>query len=487
MSKKECSFIAIGCIVITIVLIGLMSISIFYNKNDNDILSDGATLAIYVDNNEVASLNDVPSGYVIDTTQSYCYKTDRNTPDTGAILQSSVSGEPIMGNVVKNEKCMLYFKPSLASWLINSAPKSGTDSISNSPWILTSDHTNEWRYAGKNPDNYIQFNGELWRIIGVMPNTTYCTGVHGAATECNTTATGSLVKIIRNASLGNYILDYKQTGVGTSTSAYGSNDWSDSQLMYMLNGYYYYKTAYDTTAAKLHSSYAYGLQGQLFDANGIRIFDPSSNYITATNGTTIVIPSSVTTANDYSTTTGTVPKKIESSALNKIATVKWNLRGTNSYTTPSDFYSLESSTGAVYTNASLPENRAVYWYGKIGLMYPSDYGYATSGGTTYNRASCLGSQMSGWNAGDYKTDCALKSWMLFQNITSTAPGTAGANYYTITPLSNNAYRVFRVSSDGALTYRNVYSSLGVRPTLYLKAGTAIIGGSGKWNDPYTIA
>ena len=29
--------------------------------------------------------------------------------------------------------------------------------------------------------------------------------------------------------------DYKQSGVGSSEAKSGSNDWSDSQLMYMLN------------------------------------------------------------------------------------------------------------------------------------------------------------------------------------------------------------------------------------------------------------
>ena len=71
----------------------------------------------------------------------------------------------------------------LTKYISYVVPKSGTDAVSNSPWILTSDHTNEWRYAGKNPDNYVEFNGELWRIIGVMPNMTYCTGTYGQTTE----------------------------------------------------------------------------------------------------------------------------------------------------------------------------------------------------------------------------------------------------------------------------------------------------------------
>ena len=32
--------------------------------------------------------------------------------------------------------------------------------------------------------------------------------------------------------------------------------------------------------------------------------------------------------------------------------------------------------------------RPTKWTGKIGLMYPSDYGYATSGGSTTNREAC---------------------------------------------------------------------------------------------------
>ncbi len=49
---------------------------------------------------------------------------------------------------------------SIANWLIDNAPKSGTDNVTNSSQDLTSDHTGECRYAGKNTDNYVAFNGE---------------------------------------------------------------------------------------------------------------------------------------------------------------------------------------------------------------------------------------------------------------------------------------------------------------------------------------
>ncbi|MBR4231072.1 MAG: hypothetical protein IKR74_02825 [Bacilli bacterium] len=411
------------------------------------------------------------------------------------IDQSQASGQNPTGVIsIENVKCT---DRSLSAFITTKAPRSGTDAVSNSPWILTSDHDGEWRYAGKNPDNYIEFNDELWRIIGIMPNIKYCTGTYGTNTECNSTRIGSFVKIIRNGSLGSFLWDYKQTGVGTSTSAYGSNDWSDSQLMLMLNGSNYLFTGYDVSGNKLHQMYGNGImQGMVKDLNGNNFYNVSSpgGYLDG-NGTTVKIPSSATTSS-YTATSGTVPKKIGATALSQIATVKWDLYGTNSYTTavagsPAAYYNKErniGNTGAVYyVSATGREKRAVYWYGKIGLMYPSDYGYATGGGTTYDRDTCLGYQMSGWSSGSYQTDCALNSYLLFQNITSTSPGTSGTNQWTISPYSSTAYSLFYVYSTGSINYASATSTSAVRPVLYLKPDITITGGTGKWNDPYTIS
>ena len=378
------------------------------------------------------------------------------------------------------------------NYIVNTAPKSGTDAVSNSPWILTSDHTNEWRYAGKNPDNYIQFNGELWRIIGVMPNMVYCTGTYGNTNECSTTATGSLVKIIRNDTISSSTMywDYKQTGVGSSTAAGGSDDWSDSQLMLMLNGTNYLKTGYDVNGNKLHQSYT--ITSNVVAGNGYNYYNATYSYLDG-SGTTVNFPSQASTS-AYTATSGTLYKKIESSALNQIATVKWDLYGTSSYSTaaegsPSAFYNKErniNGLGEVYTGTT-PENRPVYWYGKIGLMYPSDYGYATNGGNTYNRNTCLGYQMSGWSSSDYKADCAGGSFLWYNNITSTAPGTSGTNQWTMSPNSSSANTVFHVRSLGIVNAYSASNTSAARPVLYLKVDTIFTGGSGKWNDPYTIA
>ena len=87
---------------------------------------------------------------------------------------------------------------------------------------------NGYRYEGKNPNNYVYFNNELWRIIGVFDSTS-----HGVS---NT----NLVKIIRNDSIGGYAWHKSNT-----------NDWPNSSLYHLLNDYYY--TATDGTS----SSYCY--------------------------------------------------------------------------------------------------------------------------------------------------------------------------------------------------------------------------------------
>ena len=404
--------------------------------------------------------------------------------------QASHKGKKYKGYLtVGNAECYSP-KQTLADFIINNAPKSGTDNVTNSPWILTSDHTGEYRYAGKNPDNYISFNGELWRIIGVMPNMTYCTGTYKDANECSTTETGGLVKIIRNSTLGDIIWDYKQTGVGSSTSTNGSNDWSDSQLQLMFNGTTYLKTGYDKNGNQLHTSYS--IASNVVSGNGYNYYNATYSYLDG-NGTTVYVPSRAATSG-YTATSGTVPKKIGSDYINKIATVKWDLYGTGTYDTaaegsPAAFYNKErniNSTGAVY-ETGLVENRPAYWYGKVGLMYPSDYGYATNGGDTYNRATCLGYQMSGWSSGSYQTDCAGNSWLWYTGIEGTA-GSTGTAQWTLSPSSSFARIVFYVNSGGFVGGGYAYvTSIAVRPVLYLRADTIYGGeGEGTYNSPYTI-
>ncbi len=75
---------------------------------------------------------------------------------------------------------------------------------------------NGYRYQGKDPDNYIWFNNELWRIIGVF-DTTLADGV----------TTERLTKIIRADSMGSLAWD-----------AGSVNNWELADLNILLNGAY---------------------------------------------------------------------------------------------------------------------------------------------------------------------------------------------------------------------------------------------------------
>jgi hypothetical protein len=75
---------------------------------------------------------------------------------------------------------------------------------------------NGYRYEGKDPNNYVSFNGELWRIIGVFDSNT-----HGIATT-------NLVKIIRDEPIGSYVWDNGDI-----------SDWPNSKLYHLLNDYFY--------------------------------------------------------------------------------------------------------------------------------------------------------------------------------------------------------------------------------------------------------
>ena len=88
---------------------------------------------------------------------------------------------------------------------------------------------NGYRYEGKDPNNYIWFNNELWRIIGVFDEESH--GVSGQ----------NLVKIIRANSIGGLTWD-KNNGIS----------WLQSSLMNLLNGAYY--NAEDGTGGE----YCYG-------------------------------------------------------------------------------------------------------------------------------------------------------------------------------------------------------------------------------------
>ena len=206
------------------------------------------------------------------------------------------------------------------------------------------------RYYGADPNNYVSFNDELWRIIGVFKEIDDGTGTKETR-----------IKIARSESIGNYLWDNKPSGTGSSASQYGSNEWSDSALMNVLN-------------------------------NGA--------YYNRTTGTCPSGQNGATTSCDFSTT------GLTDEAKNMISDALWNLGGSSTFQGlyANDYYTFERGT-------TVSSGRSTTWTGKIALMYPSDYMYAG------DLSKC---SSDGYNWDGDTTNCRDTSWL---RNTSTAQWT----------------------------------------------------------------
>ena len=303
-----------------------------------------------------------------------------------------------------------------------------TDTQKAEMWTFSHDATEQvevttdYRYIGSSPNNYITFNDEVWRIIGVFDGR---------------------IKIIRNDSLGNMYWDYKNSGVGTSTGDYGSNDWADSQLMYMLN----------PTSYKLKDGYS------LTDN---KIYDGSGNIIYQLG----CLPASITSdATSYSCTINTW--NLNSKALSQISEAIYYLGGiaynsTIHYGTTEEVYIWERGT-AVYNG------RPTNWIGLVGLMYPSDYAYTFANGvddTCYSDIYNCRSNSGGNSSSSWLYKSGTSQWMV-----SSGSGGAGS--------------VFSVHGLGFVYFVGAYASNGVRPVVYLKSDIKLVG-IGTGSNPYVI-
>ena len=109
----------------------------------------------------------------------------------------------------------------------------------------------------------------------------------------------------------------------------------------------------------------------------------------------------------------------------------------------------------------------------IGLIYPSDYGYASTD------ASCRQNLRAGLtytnNTYGGTPTCKNNNWLF-----------KGSWYWTISPYSSIAYYVFNVSSDGSLSNNIALYRESVRPSVYLKSDIKIVSGSGTKDDMFKL-
>ena len=175
------------------------------------------------------------------------------------------------------------------------------------------------------------------------------------------------------------------------------------------------------------------------------------------NGTSGSYYNNSTTA----TTVNFTNYKLSDKAKSYITTSRYYLGGYNVYrdVMTNQWYTYERGTNRYDTN------RPLYWEGMVGLMYPSDYGYA-AGNTCVN----------GTRLYEYNEGCRIKDWLYISNTYQ----------WLMSPDSGGSATVFLVINVGQVNYNSIDFNLAVRPTFYLTSTTSIIDGDGSLNNPYLL-
>ena len=303
----------------------------------------------------------------------------------------------------------LPYQVPLASYLsINSL----SESFNNSNGIEIDDTDDKnVRYVGATPKNYIKFNNETWRIIGVFNDIT-------TIDENGNEKKESLVKIIRDESLGEYSLDSSATSVN---SGYGINEWSQADLMTELNNDY------------INTS-------------------KTSGTTTWYNG----INNSKKGTYDYS-------NNMKSAFINKIANVRWSTGRATWQSSVLNSYNQERSTASIRTPSdNVPRTNT--WNGKIALIYPSDYGYASTDTTCRN------------NLYECSNDENKTNNWLFKNT----------DYWTLSPYSGDSSSVVGMPGGGAVHHDHASGSNSTFPAVFLKSDIKITSGTGEESNPYIL-
>ena len=156
------------------------------------------------------------------------------------------------------------------------------------------------------------------------------------------------------------------------------------------------------------------------------------------------------------------------STRNAIESVVWNLGGIDDIVdvTANVYYTAERGT-KVYSG------RPTTWTGKIGLMYPSDYGYATSGNSTTDRATCLSKELYNW---DSASDCYSNDY-LYKIYAQ----------WTLVPGSSDS-RSARFVASGHVGFVDATDFYAIRPAVYLKSSISITDvGTGTAESPFQLS
>lgn len=300
-------------ICILLIAVALSTLLIISNKPKKTFNFNGSTIALLV-NGKVSNTFPSKGLYQIDITCD-------NADGVWDIDNWKLDIKNITGNV----SCNVSFisNPKLLSNVVNTTSTSGE--VTGNGLLYKSDYG--VRYKGNNPNNYIWYNKELYRIIGKTP---VCTAVNTDGT-CKTWNDNGIVKIIRNDSIGGLVYNANETS---------SSTWVGSTIQKNLNECFL---------------------GQINSRNNTTCETYCYSYYTSSSKPVAkcdYTQNGIASSGDY---------------YNMIYNgVYWNIGfdGSSPTTTGKTQYEKEKAS---QTSSTL----------KIGLMYASDYGYAMNSTDDY--------------------------------------------------------------------------------------------------------
>ena len=280
------------------------------------------------------------------------------------------------------------------------------------------------RYYGSDPNNYVSFNNELWRIIGVF---------------------GNNVKLVRSESLGSLSWDSSDSSINKGN---GINQWGESTE---VNGNTYLGADLQVYLNKMY----YG------GDTTVTCYDGSNN-------TTTTCPTN---------TLDRTAKLLIDKHTWSLGAIEMSIEDTIS------FYNAERGTanGKTCTSGNYCNDsviRTTKWTGYVALPYITDWAYASS------ESACETNIQTKDSSNLFV--CKNNNWMQRSDWTwYLSPGVQSANANYVWTVSGNG-NVANYIMFGAMSKFAYYGS-NVAPSIYLKSSVLMKGGSGTSSDPYKLA
>ena len=278
-----------------------------------------------------------------------------------------------------------------------------------------------------------------YRYYGPSPNNYICLDMEGQST-CPDRGLFRIIGSIYEENAGkNLIKVIKATPLTDGTTSEFSWDYK------VTNGSGSYNNVWSSTTSGTSSG---ATLMQLL--NGIYLTRGTGSYY---NNSTIA-----TTVNFESTGLTDVAQSLMNTGKSNNGLSKYYLGG---------YSDGDLKTPAIYLaerGTTTSSGSALHWDGKVGLMYPSDYGYAAGNDCVTNTAPF-----------NYDGGCRNKDWLYRSN----------SYEWTMTSYASRANFVWTVTY-GRAGNNNSRSPYGSRPIFYLKSDISVTDGTGTSSDPYIV-